>query len=166
MDFVPPGPVPTQSHREKRPFTTEEDARLNDLVSQHGDHAWHEIERHMPGRSARQCRERWALYLSPSVANDPWTTEEDMALMRLYSVLGPKWTLIAKNFPKRTANNVKNRQKQMLRRAQRMTRLTPGDAHSMGFDAAALAQLSVVATTGAPTGAAPADVEPVKSELP
>jgi hypothetical protein len=155
---------PAKAHREKRSFTTDEDAKLAELVSQHGEHAWHEIERFMPGRSSRQCRERWTLYLSPGVANEPWTVEEDMVLMRLYSVLGPKWTVIAKNFSKRTPNNVKNRQKQILRRAQRMARITPGDARTMGFDGAAIAQLSAAIAPGANGGAA-ADAQPL-TELP
>jgi hypothetical protein len=89
-----------------------------------------------------------------------------MLLMRLYSILGPKWTLIAKNFPKRTANNVKNRQKQMLRRAQRMTRLTPGDAHALGFDATNIAQFSAGITSGVASVAAQPEADAVKSELP
>jgi hypothetical protein len=142
MDLVLPASG-SKPRREKHPFTTEEDAKLAELVAQHGEHAWQEIERLLPGRSSRQCRERWNLYLSPAVANQPWTADEDMLLMRLYSVIGPKWTLIAKSFPKRTANNIKNRQKQMLRRAQRVTRLAPRDPHLLGFDPVALAQLGV-----------------------
>jgi hypothetical protein len=166
MDFVAPPSLPPKPHREKRPFTTEEDAKLSELVAQHGEHAWHEIEAVMPGRSSRQCRERWALYLSPTVANNPWTPEEDMTLMRLFTILGPKWTLIAKNFPKRTANNVKNRQKQLLRRAQRMNRLTTSDARVIGFDTATIAQFTSGMTASAPGGAAPAAPQAVKSELP
>jgi hypothetical protein len=106
----------------KRPFTAEEDVRRTELVEQHGDHVWRDIEQLMPGRSSRQCRERWTLYLSPTIRNDPWTADEDVQLLRLYQMIGPKWTQLAKSFPKRTALNVKNRQKQLLRRAQRLAR--------------------------------------------
>jgi hypothetical protein len=106
----------------KRMFTAEEDARLSELVEQHGDHLWRDIEHLMPGRSSRQCRERWNLYLSPGICNDPWTPDDDVQLLRLYQAQGPKWTQIAKSFPKRTPNNVKNRQKQLLRRVQRLAR--------------------------------------------
>jgi hypothetical protein len=58
--------------------------------------------------------------------------------MRLYQVIGAKWTMIAKSFPNRTANNVKNRQKQLLRRVQRATRLGPRDAAIASFDPAML----------------------------
>jgi hypothetical protein len=121
MDF--PAQPPPKARRVKSPFTTKEDAKLAELVGQHGEQAWNKIETLMPGRSARQFRERWNLYLSPTVANNPWNSEEDLLLMRLHQVIGPKWTVIAKSFPKRTANNVKNRHKQLLRRVQRATRL-------------------------------------------
>jgi hypothetical protein len=145
MDFPgSPSSFPAQKiRREKRPFTTEEDSQLACFVAAHGDHAWNEIERLLPGRTARQYRERWNLYLSPSVSNDPWTAEEDLLLIRLYSVVGPKWTLIAKSFPRRTANNIKNRQKQMSRRAQRATRLTTRGPHVFGFDQLAFPHLAV-----------------------
>jgi hypothetical protein len=111
--------------QEKRAFTADEDTRLTDLVKELGDRAWNEIEKRMPGRSCRQCRERWNLYLSPTVSNDPWTPEEDAQLMQLYQGYGPRWTVIANHFPKRTPNNIKNRQKQLQRRSQRIARLTP-----------------------------------------
>jgi hypothetical protein len=124
--LLPTGAAPLDSPKKprtaKRAFTAEEDDHLAELVKQHGDHVWRDIEQLMPGRSSRQCRERWNLYLSPDVCNDPWTQDEDMQLLRLYQAQGPKWTQIAKAFPKRTANNVKNRQKQLLRRVQRIAR--------------------------------------------
>lgn len=124
MEEAPPvdGPVGKTARRQKRAFSSEEDAKLIQLVHQMGEHAWHDIEQLMPGRSSRQCRERWNLYLSPDIANDPWTPEEDMQLIRLYQVVGPKWTIIARQFTKRTANNVKNRQKQIQRRMQKLNR--------------------------------------------
>lgn len=125
--------------REKHAFSTEEDARLTQLVEEHGERAWHDIEAMMPERSARQCRERWKLYLSPDVVNGSWTQEEDVALIRFYQAVGPKWTIIAKQFPKRTANNVKNRQKQLQRRIMRMNRLKPLEGVRMQLEAGAVA---------------------------
>jgi hypothetical protein len=135
MDFSGKQAPPEKPHRDKRPFAPAEDALLTELVAQLGDRAWGEIEARMPNRSARQCRERWNLYLNPAIANEHWTPDEDLMLMRLYAAVGPKWTLIAHNFPKRTPNNVKNRQKQIQRRAQRMTRLPPKEAPGLQFDA-------------------------------
>jgi hypothetical protein len=121
-----PGPgVPIKQRQQKRAFTAEEDSRLTELVTTLGDRAWGDVEKQMPGRSCRQCRERWNLYLCPSISNDAWTPEEDVQLIQLFQACGPKWTVIASHFPKRTANNVKNREKQLQRRSQRLARLAP-----------------------------------------
>ena len=66
-----------KSRKQKSPFTPEEDARLKELVAEKGDRQWNVIQGLMPGRNARQCRERWRNYLSPEVKNGPWTKEED-----------------------------------------------------------------------------------------
>lgn len=112
-----------KSRKQKCPFTPEEDAHLKELVAEKGERAWNVIHTLMPGRSARQCRERWNLYLSPTVNNEPWTPDEVVKLYTLYAAVGPQWTLLSHQFPNRTANNIKNRLKQCLRRAQRMCRI-------------------------------------------
>jgi hypothetical protein len=117
----------------KRPFTPEEDAILTKLVSQYGERVWYEVEKELPGRTSRQCRERWNLYLSPGISNEPWTLDDDSQLLQLYQVYGPKWTVLASSFPKRTANNIKNRYKQLARQIQRIARIPP--ATMSGFSA-------------------------------
>ena len=115
--------VPTQTkspRKQKIMFTQEEDQKLKELVELKGTHAWNEIQELMPNRTARQCRERWNLYLSPDVSNTPWTKEEEARLIQSYQLVGPKWSLIAKNFPNRTANNIKNHTKQFIRRSQKL----------------------------------------------
>jgi hypothetical protein len=144
-------PAAAKPRHEKHAFSSEEDARLSELVGQYGEHSWPEIEKRMPGRSSRQCRERWKLYLSPSVSNDSWAAEEDLQLIQLYQLCGPKWSIIASHFPKRTANSVKNRQKQLLRRTQRMARLAPlGALDPKLFRADAPAIVVPVTEAGAP----------------
>ncbi|OHT09524.1 Myb-like DNA-binding domain containing protein [Tritrichomonas foetus] len=118
-----PEPENKPKRKQKVPFTPEEDARLRELVAEKGDRAWNLIQSLMPNRTARQCRERWNLYLSPDVNNEPWSQDEVMRLYTLYAAIGPQWTLLAHQFPNRTANNIKNRLKQCLRRAQRMYRI-------------------------------------------
>jgi hypothetical protein len=119
-DFL--GQLPKR-RQQKSAFTSEEDVRLTELVTMMGVGAWSEIVKMMSGRTSRQCRERWNLYLSPRVCNEPWSPEEDAELIRLFQSVGPKWTSIAANFPKQTANNIKNRQKQLQRRAERVAAL-------------------------------------------
>jgi hypothetical protein len=49
-----------QRHR----FRLEEDSALIDLVTRYGVHSWALISAQLPGRNARQCRDRWNHYLS------------------------------------------------------------------------------------------------------
>lgn len=93
----------------KRKFTEQEDLQLAHAVMELGGVQWEEIAQRIPTRSARQCRERWKNYLSPSVSNASWTEAEDIMLMAMYRQLGSKWSIMAKYFPKRTDVALKNR---------------------------------------------------------
>ena len=92
----------------KSKFTPGEDSILRELVQEHGDD-WNLIASEMPGRNARQCRERYIYYLSPTVNSSPWTPEEDAKLETLYREYGPKWVKISQFFDHRTEINVKSR---------------------------------------------------------
>jgi hypothetical protein len=79
------------------------------LVSIHGSRQWAAIAGLLPGRNARQCRERWRTVLRSGLLNGPWSREEDELLVKLYNEYGPKWSFIAKAFNGRSDSNVKNR---------------------------------------------------------
>jgi hypothetical protein len=100
-------------------FSIDEDALLAGLVDEHGAADWHQISRHLSGRTSRQCRERWMNYLAPCVVNGPWTREEEQLLIAKYQEIGPYWRRIAVFFNGRTDNNVKSHWKLMQRRRQR-----------------------------------------------
>ncbi|OHS92703.1 hypothetical protein TRFO_40978 [Tritrichomonas foetus] len=93
----------------RNPFTQEEDAKLVELVSSHLYPNWITISKFLPGRTARQCRERWTEYLDPTIKFEPWSDEEDQLLVDLVQKNGHRWTLIARSFNGRTDNDVKNR---------------------------------------------------------
>lgn len=81
---------------------------------------WNEISKNMKTwRNARQCRERWINYLSPSVVNGPWTIEEEDLLRQKYNELGPRWKKIALFFPTRTDINVKSHYHLLERRIKK-----------------------------------------------
>ena len=103
----------------KNAFTEKEDQILKSLVKEYGRKDWSALAKFLPNRTARQCRERYNLYLRDDVSNTPWTDEEDELLIRLYSQMGPKWSLMTQNFTNRTANNIKNRFKQHQRHLKR-----------------------------------------------
>lgn len=90
-------------------FTAQEDELLKTLVQQEGPHKWSKIATKMPGRTAKQCRDRFQNYLNPSLTNGQWTVEEDQLLFQKIGEYGKKWKLISKFFPNRSHNNVKNR---------------------------------------------------------
>jgi hypothetical protein len=98
-----------QKSSSRSKFSIAEDEQLRSLVSEMGEHNWHSISIRMPGRSTRQCRERWVNYLSPTLNNSNWTSEEDQLLIEKQAELGTKWVEIAKLFPNRTDRMVKNR---------------------------------------------------------
>lgn len=82
---------------------------LTKIMYQQPFETWIAVAEQLPGRTARQCRDRWVNYLSPSNKNGPWSHEEDQLLAEKYIEHGPQWTTIAKFFDGRSENNVKNR---------------------------------------------------------
>jgi hypothetical protein len=69
----------------------------------------------VPGRTGKQCRERWIGQLCPNITKGNWGPDEDAILIRNHAVHGNKWTAIAQNLPGRSAISVKNRWNWLLR---------------------------------------------------
>lgn len=94
---------------QRHKFSQEEDIRLNKLIKAFGPKKWNTIALSMPGRTGRQCRDRFANYLNPSLTNGPWTVEDDILLQQKVCEVGLHWNIIAKFFKGRSSNNIKNR---------------------------------------------------------
>jgi hypothetical protein len=94
---------------QRHKFTKQEDDEICRLVSRFGDHDWGHVSAGLPGRTPRQCRERYKNYLCSAATQHPWTQEEECLLLQKFRELGPKWTHIAEWFPGRNNINVKNR---------------------------------------------------------
>lgn len=100
----------------KSPWSAEEDGQLANMVHVHGPKRWATIAISLPGRTGKQCRERWLNHLDPSVSKEVFSKEEDLLIISLVDTLGTKWAQISKHLPGRTDNAVKNRYYSTLRR--------------------------------------------------
>jgi hypothetical protein len=93
----------------KGSFLETEDQLIISFVRAHGDQKFRDITELLPGRTAKQCRERWFNHLNPSIRKGPWTDEEDRIIFDIYQQHPRCWSLIAASLPGRTDNSVKNR---------------------------------------------------------
>ena len=93
----------------KSKWMPDEDHLLQQGIAKFGIGQWKKIAELVPGRSAKQCRERWTGQLDPKLNHNEWTTEEDFFLLKIHQTLGNTWAKIASKMPGRSANAVKNR---------------------------------------------------------
>lgn len=92
-------------------WTAEEDALLK-KEAERLSHVWGKwgiIAQNFPGRSGKQCRERWHNCVGTHISSLPWSSKEDLTIQMGVRAHGHKWTLIASQLEGRTDNSVKNR---------------------------------------------------------
>jgi hypothetical protein len=106
----------------RRVWTAEEDAKLTEAynvvkASTDDAPAWKDVARvlanqfDVPGRSARQCRDRWVT--RHAVSRPDWTEREDKLVLLAHARFGDHWSLIHQLFGQeligKNALDIKNR---------------------------------------------------------
>jgi hypothetical protein len=94
----------------------EEDTKLIEAVEKHGKD-WVAVATLVPGRTDKQCRERWICTLDPATAGKTagqWKPEEDAKLTKAVKKHGKNWVAIATLVPSRTDRQCRSRWTQAL----------------------------------------------------
>jgi hypothetical protein len=92
----------------KGTWSGQEDKQLRSAVAKSDRKHWSNIAAFVPGRTGKQCRERWHNHLNPSIKKGAWDAMEDHTIAWVYRHYGAKWSLIARLLHGRTDIAIKN----------------------------------------------------------
>ncbi|KAF4596112.1 hypothetical protein EYR40_008203 [Pleurotus pulmonarius] len=87
--------------RERRSWTEEEDDLLRNAVKKEDPDGnppskWHQIAKHVPNRTNKDCRKRWFAKMASIVSKGGWSTDEDERLIEAVRKHGTsRWSLVA-----------------------------------------------------------------------
>ncbi|OHS96420.1 Myb-like DNA-binding domain containing protein [Tritrichomonas foetus] len=107
----------------RRTFTDLEDQSIREGILIYGEN-WDAIATKLPGRTPKQCHDRYVNYLRIGLKSDPWTPDEDEILIQLHNEIGSKWSKMMNDLPGRSGNDIKNRwHKHLIKRSHKTTLL-------------------------------------------
>jgi hypothetical protein len=104
------------SRAPRRNWNGEEDTKLTEAVKKHGK-KWVAVATMVPGRTDKQCRQRWIYTLDPATAGKTtgrWNGEEDAKLIEAVEKYGKDWVVVATLVPGRTDKQCRARWTQAL----------------------------------------------------
>ncbi|XP_058215542.1 myb-related protein 308-like [Rhododendron vialii] len=138
-------PCCEKAHTNKGAWTKEEDDRLIAYIRAHGEGCWRSLPK-AAGllRCGKSCRLRWINYLRPDLKRGNFTEEEDELIIKLHSLLGNKWSLIAGRLPGRTDNEIKNYWNTHIRRKLMNRGIDPATHRPINEPAAAATEVKTL----------------------
>jgi hypothetical protein len=118
-DDTPTGPVTpaallpsaAASPVPQRRWKGKEDAKLMEAVRKHGKDCWVTVAALVPGRTDKQCRNRWvkSLYPTDGTKKGKWEPEDDTKLTEAIEKHGTDWVAVASLVPGRTNEQCRTR---------------------------------------------------------
>ncbi|KAG6405697.1 hypothetical protein SASPL_133289 [Salvia splendens] len=108
------------------PWTIEEDSKLMNFILNNGIQCWRLVPK-LSGlmRCGKSCRLRWINYLRPDLKRGALTEAEEDMVIELHSRLGNRWSKIARHFPGRTDNEIKNYWNTRIKKKMKLKGLDP-----------------------------------------
>ncbi|XP_060174321.1 transcription factor MYB4-like [Lycium barbarum] len=93
----------------KGEWSPEEDQKLIAYIKRYGIWNWTQMPKYAGlSRTGKSCRLRWVNYLRPDLKRGLLSMEEMETVIRMYQSFGSRWSVIAKELPGRTDNQIKN----------------------------------------------------------
>ncbi|XP_019160401.1 PREDICTED: myb-related protein 308-like [Ipomoea nil] len=115
----------------KGPWSAKEDLLLTNHIQHHGEGQWRSLPKKAGLlRCGKSCRLRWMNYLRPGIKRGNFSQEEEDLIVRLHSLLGNRWSLIAGRLPGRTDNEIKNYWNTHLLKKLKSAGIEPKPRHS------------------------------------
>jgi hypothetical protein len=111
---------PSKRKSGPKAWTKDEDVTLLRMFQQmQMPMKWSVVALSLPGRTGKQCRERYVNHLNPRLKVSEWNPIEDATIFHLYGTTGSHWSSMSKVIPGRTDNGIKNRFHNLRRQVER-----------------------------------------------